>query len=419
MFVKSRLLISAAGLVMATAWACAAHAEDSLSAAIAASKPIVESNLRLETVNLQGAANKAEALTLRTRLGFQTGSFKHVSALIELENTSPLIDNYNSSVNGKTQYPNVNDPSVMELNRAQITWAPDKVTAVTLGRQRIVLDDARFVGTAGWRQDEQTFDAVRLDTGKGKFKVTAAYLSRVNRVIGDEKDWHSNSWLFNASYDFAPALKLTAFDYSLRFTTAAKSPTAADAANARASSVDIAGVRAAGSRKHANGNIGYVAQFASETDGHGNPKDFRLSETMFEVNGSYKLLTGRINYESLGGNGTVGFVAPLASPHPFEGFADAFSGTGGNKTFVDGLTDLSGSLTVNLPGKLKPALTLVHHDFGTTHNRRDLGDEWDAVATVALTPKISLMLKYADYQRDDPTAPASRKKTWIAVQYKY
>ncbi len=415
----SSLLQTAAVSALAAGLATAAHAEDDFGKALAATKPILESSLRLENVDQQGIARTAEALTWRNRFGFQTGDFRHFTALVELENTSPLIEHYNSTVNGKTQYPGVNDPDVTELNRAQITWAPDKTTAVTAGRQRIVLDDARFVGNAGWRQDEQTFDGARLDTGAGKFKVTAAYLTRVNRVIGDEKDWHSNSWLLNASYDFGPAVKLTAFDYDMIFSTAAKHATAADIANARASSVDIEGLRVAGGHKYANGAIGYITQYASEKDGHGNPQTFKLQETMFEVNASYKLVSGKVNYESLGGNGTVGFITPLSSPHPFQGFADAFSGTGGNKTFVDGIRDLGTTLSLNLPGKYKPVISAIYHDFDTVRLKRNLATETDLVATVALTAKFSMLLEYADFHKDDPAAPASRTKTWVMLQYKF
>ena len=415
---KLSVLGATSSLVALCAIAAPAFAADAPSTPAAPFKPLLESSLRLENVDQQGIAKTAEALTWRNRFGVQTAEVNHFSALVEFENTAVLTEHYNSSVNGKTQYPGVNDPDVTELNRAQITWAPDKTTAVTVGRQRIILDDARFVGNAGWRQDEQTFDALRLDTGTGKFKVTAAYISRINRVIGDEKDWNSNSWLFNASYDFGPSLKLTGFDYALRFTTDAKHPTTADATNARASSVDITGLRAAGSHKYANGSVAYVAQYASETDGHGNPQNFRLSETMFEVSGSYKLVSGKVNYETLGGNGMVGFVAPLASPHPFQGFADAFSATGGNKTFVDGVRDLSTTLSLNLPSKYKPVLSVVYHDFNTVHLSRDLATETDLVGTVALTPHFSLMLKYADFHKDDPAAPASRTKTWVMLQYK-
>src|SRR3546814_7541468 len=36
-------------------------------------------------------------------------------------------------------------------------------TVLTVGRQRISLDDQRFVGSVGWRDNEQTFDVVRIE----------------------------------------------------------------------------------------------------------------------------------------------------------------------------------------------------------------------------------------------------------------
>jgi hypothetical protein len=85
----------------------------------------------------------------------------------------------------KARYPIVNDPDVTELNRAQLTWTPSTALQVTAGRQRILLDDQRFVGNVGWRQDEQTFDAIRTDVAYGRFKATYAYVSHVNRILGE------------------------------------------------------------------------------------------------------------------------------------------------------------------------------------------------------------------------------------------
>jgi hypothetical protein len=38
-----------------------------------------------------------------------------------------------------------------------------RALTVTLGRQRVNLDDQRFIGAAAWRQHEQTFDAARAE----------------------------------------------------------------------------------------------------------------------------------------------------------------------------------------------------------------------------------------------------------------
>lgn len=387
--------------------------------ALATSKPLIESNLRLENVDQAGIANRAEALTWRNRIGWQTGAFHNWTALVEIEATAAAVERYNSTVNGKTAYPTVTDPQVVELHRAQLQWAPSKTTSLTIGRQRIILDDARFVGNSGWRQDDQVFDAVRFDTAVGRLNVTTAYLSRIDRIVGDEKDWNSRSYLLNANYPVSTALKLTGFAYVLRFSTAATNPVAADATNARASSVDIAGLRAAGSAVHGKTTFGYVAQYASERNAGQNPQSFHLSESMVEVSAATRLWSGKLNYEMLGGNGTVGFVAPLTSAHAFQGFADAFSATGGNKTFAAGLKDLNATVAVNLPGKLKPVLSTVWHDFRTDVGSARIGTEWDAVATVQLTPHLSAMLKYADFEKGSAVgAPASRTKTWVALQYK-
>ncbi|HWU48597.1 MAG TPA: alginate export family protein [Asticcacaulis sp.] len=365
--------------------------------------PILDSNLRYAHVEQAGFATDADALTWRNRFGVQSqqGQF---SGLIEFENVTALVQDYNSGLNGKTAYPTEPDPQVTELNRAQVTWTPDSHSSLTIGRQRLILDDARFVGNVGWRQDEQTFDAVRYDLKNGKFALTAAYLTKINRVLGEEKDWDSDSYLLNASY-LLHGVKLTAFDYALDFS------------NAAASSTLTLGARATGGFNLANVKVNLTGQYAHQSDYRNNPADFDLQESMLEVAASYKITSFKINYESLGGDGKVGFVTPLGTVHAFEGFADAFSGTGGNKTTVNGLDDLNYAATLNLPHK--SALTLIYHDLSTARLGVGLGHEWDAVATIALTKHISLLAKYADFDASaSPLAPASRRKTWLALSYK-
>jgi hypothetical protein len=419
MHIKSLVLAGGSSLLAIYSFtAVQAFAGDDLAQALASSKWLVDSSLRTEDVRQAGFKLEAQAMTWRNRIALQTGDFYHFSALVEGENVYALQSAYNSTVNGKTQYPSVNDPSVTELHRAEIMWTPDQTTAVAVGRQRIVIDDGRFIGNSGWRQSDQVFDGLRFDTGTGPFRITTAYLSRIDRTTGDFKDWYSNSYIVNASYAFAPVLKVEGFDYALKFTSAATAPVAADLANARDSSVDITGGRATGTQKYADGSLGYVVQAARETNAEGNPHSFHLQETMAEINGGYHWLSGRINYESLGGNGVVGFVSPLASNHSFEGYADAFSATGGNKTFVDGIDDLNYTLTGTMPGPATPALSLIYHDFSTARLDERLGREWDIVATTALTSHLNLMLKSADYHSENTAGPASRTKQWIMLTYK-
>ena len=420
---RERLYVTGAACALAMA-AAGAHAEDTIADALTASKPILESSARLEHVQQQGFADKAEALTWRNRLGFQSGDFHNVKLLVEFENITALTGDYNSTLNGKTGFPTVLDPEVTELNRAQLVWTPTAETTFTFGRQRMILDDSRFIGNVGWRQDEQTMDAVRVDTTLFRVKLTAAYLGRINRVVADAKDWQSNSYILNASYSFSEALKFTAFDYAFKFSSAATAPTLADIANAKISSVSTTGLRAYGSDWVSAFKLGYVAQYATEKNAGLNPAVFTLHETMLEGNATYDIYTFKVNYEALEGNGSVGFVTPLGTVHAFEGFADVFSATGGNKTFVNGIHDLNFGLTVAghtkpwAPYFLNPTLTVIYHDLKTDRLDTPIGKEWDAVLTAGITKNLSVMLKYADFERADPTMPASRTKTWIMLQYK-
>ncbi|HTN40944.1 MAG TPA: hypothetical protein VLZ84_07320, partial [Asticcacaulis sp.] len=359
-----------------------------------------------------GFAHSANALTWRNRLGFQSADFHDVKLLVEFENVQALQSDYNSTLNGKTTYPTVLDPKVTELNRAQLVWTASATTTVTAGRQRIILDDGRFVGNVGWRQDEQTMDGVRLDTGFGRLKVTAAYLSKINRVVAQEKDWQSSSYLLNATYSVNETLRLQGFDYALDFK------------NAAASSTHTYGVRATGGAWVSAVKLNYIAQYATQSDYGNNPAHFTLNEQMFEASATWDIFTARVNYESFEGNGVVGFVTPLATAHAFQGFSDVFSGTGGNKTTVNGVNDLTLALTIAghtkpwAPYILNPTLSLVYHDLDTQRLGLDIGTEWDAVFTAGLTKNLSLLLKYADFQSAGAPQPASRTKTWIMLQYK-
>jgi len=128
-------------------------------------KPIADARLRYELVDQDGLSRNAGAVTLRLRPGV-IASAGEWSALVEGETNIVLVDQYNDGLNGRVGYPLVADPANAEINRAQIRYAGRNGLGLTAGRQRIELADQRFVGPAPWRQNEQTFDAVRLQWGK-------------------------------------------------------------------------------------------------------------------------------------------------------------------------------------------------------------------------------------------------------------
>ncbi len=82
------------------------------------------------------------------------------------------------------------------MNRLQLTNTSLPDTTLTLGRQRINLDDQRFVGNVGWRQNEQTYDGFRVvNKSIPNLTVDVTYFDQVNRVFGKESPVGPLQWL--------------------------------------------------------------------------------------------------------------------------------------------------------------------------------------------------------------------------------
>ncbi len=402
-----------------------------ISDQIGAGKLILEVRARYETVDQTHTAtllDKANAFTVRTRLGWETAEWNGFKGLIEFEDVRQAgPEHYAVNVPGattpplngadKARYPIVNDPDVTELNRAQLTWTPSAALQVTAGRQRILLDDQRFVGNVGWRQDEQTFDAVRADVALGRFKATYAYVTHINRILGELRDWDSDSHLFNATWSPAEALRLQGFVYALDF------------GNSAINSSITKGVKAAGKTWLGLYQLAYNATWARQSDYHHNTPDFSLDYFGADLAATFDIYTAKVSYESLEGDGTRGFTTPLATVHAFNGWSDAFVSPGGNKSFVDGLEDLNVSLNVKPRFRatyfFNTDLVARYHDFDDQRTGANLGHEWDLQFTAVITTKLSVQLKYADFKRvktvpvGTAAPPASRTKTWLTLEYKF
>ena len=159
---------------------------------------IAELRVRNEIVQEDNAVDDAIAMTARTRLGYETASMAGFKVLAEYDHVTALQDAYNSGTdfgdNDATKS-KVIDPATGDINRAQVSYKSD-IFGATLGRQRIIFDNARFVGNVGWRQNEQTYDAARLDfTMVENLSATYAYINQVNTIkFEDQEAENQNYW---------------------------------------------------------------------------------------------------------------------------------------------------------------------------------------------------------------------------------
>lgn len=410
---------SVIGTLLLSAPALADEAPSSLIAALSQTKPLVDIRLRYEEVEQRGFVDNAHAETLRARLGAETGKFLDTSVLVEGEAMIPLDRDYrpDNAAASYTRFPIVADPENYVLNRVSVTNTSLPDTSVTIGRQRINLDDQRFVGSSNWRQNEATFDAIRvINRSVANLTVDLTFLDRVHRVYGVDSPqgtYKGNSYLGNIAYQL-PVGKLTAFAYLLDFDAITGLTGALDP---RRGSTSTYGGRFAGGRHVGVATIGYVASYAWQESRDDNPlkfsNDYYLGELSVTVKG-VKLAGGE---EVMQGNGTVGFATPLATLHPFEGWADKFLTTPAN-----GIKDAYGSLGWTGSHLLRLdslAATAVYHSFEAERGHVSYGSEWDFVVT-GKWRRYAALLKYANYTADTATPAAIARNTsklWAQLEY--
>ncbi|MEM6627461.1 MAG: hypothetical protein AAF719_12215 [Pseudomonadota bacterium] len=386
--------------------------EGPLTKAISESKPIFNFRLRYEGVEQDSQPEDAEALTYRIRAGVETGKAYDTSFLVEFDHIDNFVDDYSNPVDPLPGFPVVADPQTTELNRLQLTNTSLPDTTTTLGRQRIILDDSRFVGNVGWRQNEQTFDAIRaVNKSIGNLTIDATYLNQVNRIFGPDAPetgglagrFTGDSYLLNVGYQ-TPFGKLTGFGYWVDV----------DELGATANSSQTLGFRFAGATDIGPGKADYAVSYAQQSDWASSAVDYDTE--YYLVSGGYTVSGFKFGlaYEVLGSDSGFGFRTPLATLHKFQGWADNFLVTPG--TGVEDLYATAG-YTVGDVGPLKGLRFLaVYHDFSAESTSADYGTEIDLLAA-AKWKKLGFTLKYADYSSDG--FATDTKKLWFQVDYAF
>jgi hypothetical protein len=362
---------------------------------------IAELRVRNETVQQDNPKDDAIAMTARARLGYETASISGFKILAEYDHVTALQNEYNSKTDfgsdDKTKSV-VADPTTGDINRAQISYTSAEFGA-TLGRQRIILDNARFVGNVGWRQNEQTYDAARIDvTAVKDLTATYAYISQVNDIFFNDVEVENH--LLNVGYKM-PIGKVTGYSYLLKDSDSE-------------GTVDTFGVRFKGQTALSALNVLYTAEYATQSQNSGadgaidNDAAYRLIEAGINVSG----ITLAAGMETLAGDGTASFSTPLATKHAYNGWSDTFLGTP-----INGLSDTYAKAMTKVAGV---KLLAVYHDFNSDKDGDDLGSEINLLAAKKFNANFSAGIKYAQYSAgDDAYAYVDTDKLWVWAEAKF
>jgi len=387
----------------------ASHA--SLIDALKDGQSFITLRYRYEFVDQDGLDDNANASTLKTALGYKTGDYFGFVAMLEFENTSAIGDqNYNDTINGKSSYPVVADPEHSEINQAYLAYSGLEKTTLKLGRRRIILDNARFIGNVGWRQAEQTYDALSIkSTIVPNTTLYYAYIQNVNRIFTDrhpaKSDLRMNSHLLNIAYSGMKWVKITGYAYLFDFDDLPDN------------SMKTFGIRMDGSAAISDAfKLLYTGEYASQSDYADGAATIDADYFRCELGFAMKMVSAKVGYELLEGDGTYGFSTPLATLHAFNGWADKFLGTP-----ADGLQDLF------FQGKFQAKgfkLLSVYHIFSSDEGSYDYGTELDIVLSKKLGKNYLVGAKYASYYADDNPnnsgAPSvDTDKIWFFMQLKF
>ncbi|MDQ2075426.1 alginate export family protein [Marinimicrobium sp. ABcell2] len=388
------------GVTTALALTCfsgaAVQAQTDLSEALSSGEVGLNFRLRYEDVSWDGLSD-SDALTLRTRLSYTSGSFHGFRLMLEMDDVTEVgtVD-YRTALND-TENPGtaiIADPEGTEVNQAYFSYTQGE-TEARLGRQRILLDNQRFVGGVGWRQNEQTYDAFSVrNESLADTTLFYAYVDNVNRIFGEQNvigDHRQDTHLFNAQYRGFGVGKLTGYAYLI------------DNESAPALSSDTFGVRWLGT---INPQWSYTLEYAIQSDAGDSPLDYSTDYMLAEVAGKFGPVSAKVGYEVLGSDdGEVGFATPLATLHAFQGWTDRFLETPGT-----GIEDIYVSLGAQLAGI---NFGLAYHDLSSNEGSISYGREIGFSAAKRVGP-VNLLLKYADYSAND--FGSDTQKLWLMAE---
>jgi hypothetical protein len=355
----------------------------------------INSRLRYELFDLDSgkSSDDRDGTSLRTRYGYTTPDFSGFTAMLEGE----TLTRVGGSPDDIHPLDDAGDGT--DLNQAWVQYADVDYGKAKIGRQIYSLDDHRFIGHVGWRQNIQTFDAATAEFNRIEgLSVKAFYLDAQNSVSGDNNELDATG--INVFYAFVPELALTAFYYDIE----------GDESSNQNASNETMGLRATGAFELEELTLKYAASVAQQEETGPSTLDYDASyfagdlAVIFEQGGM-----------TLGGGFEImesGFRTPLATVHKFNGFADALLPS---KGFDNGLEDIYVYAGYTIPVGNGINTKVIYHWFDSESDGasdENGGEEIDLVASYQINQYLSLVGKYGDYDADGGVgnAGASDKK---------
>ncbi|MDQ2068678.1 alginate export family protein [Natronospira bacteriovora] len=356
---------------------------------------------RLEFVDQEGIERDAVASTASLRLLLRSPTWRGLDAGLGLQ-ANRVIGNrlYNDTVTPSDR-PVVADPADTGISQAWLRYSTGEQFEAVAGRQRLIDDNARFIGNVGFRQLEQTFDALSVAwRPQPDWRLSLQYLDRAHRVFGPHhpdplmSTADLDSWVVVLGRRFA-GMDMDLYAHRFEFED-------------RSASHENIGLRLRGPLPGDTG-LSYRLEYARQTPI--NELSDLDAQDYLHLSLSQALEGWRwfLGHERLSGDGERAFQTPFATLHAHNGWADRFLVTpddGLRDTWIGVGTRFNGW---NLLARL--------HDF-----RADTGgDAWGRELNISAGHKLpgpwATEIKLAHFDGDDGVVDVS--KVWWTLSARF
>lgn len=394
----------------------------------------------------------ANALTLRSLIGWQTAPYHNFSFAAQLINVSKLDDNFNdgtnsfrtngaSNQNNRIEYAKVVDPDHTDINQLYVDWTGIKNTRVRAGRQQVNLDNVRFIGDIAFRQVMQVFDGVSVfNKSIPDTELFVAHFEKVNQIFTTERN--GNLEIINARYRISPTEFLVGYGYLSNFENLGLGNAwfGAGAANLAADqSNKTFGIRLDGTHPFTpNYRAHYTAEYAKQSDYKGG--DDRIDAHYYKLGGGFGIdnFNMRIDQELLSSNkNQYAFQTPFGTNHLFQGWVDKFLVTpraGIKDSFVTATYRYGDFVFFADYHVLDSDEDFYTVNGGATRSGNRYGTEWNAAVTWNIDKNWMTKFEYGKFSEDDHFAAAANvisnpagirgrvrdtEKLWLTAMYTF
>jgi hypothetical protein len=394
-----------------------ALAVDTITEAFKQGKPTLEMRYRFGYINDKAFSERAWPSTLRTALGYETAPYKGVSAKIVLNNVSGIGGlRYNDQVRPRNLLkPTEPDVTFTEVEQVYGKHSVLSFTDIYMGRREIEYGDERFISNTGWRQHHTTHDGIFVETSAlSDTEVKLAYTRNVNTPfteISSMGNLHGSfllGYLKNKSYE---TMNVELFSYLLKFRPESNTE----------NSTKTFGLTLSGNTKIFDDyKVGYLGQYAHQSDFKNNPNDFHFSYYRLEPSLTYYNLDLLAGYEYSQSNGTNAFSFIFSDTHKFNGWMDKFITMPST-----GLVDYYAKVAYKISNDRVPdfinntKFMFEYHVFKASKGDLGYGKEYDFGFVKPLNDNVKFIAMYMHYDAKNLSTAQSTDKVYGILSAKF